>query len=257
MVAEANEPIALADIAPKLNLPKATVHRLAALLKHLGFLQHEPGTKRFIVGPKLTIIALDALINSSLRGERHAILRAPVDEVGETCNMTVPDSDTVVYVDRVEFHWPLRTHFQPGSRVPLHCGASGKLFLSLMPARKRRQLLTAAPLKRYTERTVVDSDKINEELKRIRAKQVGLDVEEFLPDLIGLAVPVFDSQNHLWATVSMRAPTARLNVGQVLAVCRRSGTRLVPSPARSIRGPTARAVRSPLCPKPPHGLRVS
>jgi DNA-binding IclR family transcriptional regulator len=131
--------------------------------------------------------------------------------------VTVLDGDAVVYVDRVESHWPLRTHFQPGSRVPLHCGASGKLFLSLMPARKRRGLLTAAPLKRYTERTVVDPDKIEEELKRVRAKQVGLDVEEFLPGLIGLAVPVFDSQNRMCATVSMHAPTARLNVEQVLA----------------------------------------
>lgn len=217
MVARADEPVASADLAPKLGLPKATAHRLAALLEHLGFLQREPGTKRFIVGPKLTMMALDALIHSPRRGERHAILRALVEEVGETCNVTMLDGDAVVYLDRVESHWPLRTHFQPGSRVPIHCGASGKLFLSLMPARKRRSLLTAAPLKRYTEKTVVDPDKIEEELKRVRAGRVGLDVEEFLPGLIGLAVPVFDFQNRMCATVSMHAPTARLNVEQVLA----------------------------------------
>ncbi|MFZ5555253.1 MAG: hypothetical protein ACOZDY_00795 [Pseudomonadota bacterium] len=35
--------------------------------------------------------------------------------------------------------------------MPLHCGASGLLFLSLMPAAKRRRLLTAAPLEKHTE----------------------------------------------------------------------------------------------------------
>jgi DNA-binding IclR family transcriptional regulator len=217
LVAKGEEPLAAADLAPKLGLPKATVHRLAVLLEHLGFLQREPGTKRFIVGSKLEAVALDTLIHSSRRGERHAILQALVDEVGETCNVTVLDGNEVVYIDRVESHWPLRTHFQPGSRVPLHCGASGKVFLSLMPARKRRHLLTAAPLKRFTEKTVVDPKTIEEKLKRVRSTQVGLDVEEFLPGLIGLAVPVFDPSGRVCATVSMHAPTARLDVQQVLA----------------------------------------
>lgn len=217
IIAKGEEPLAAADLAPKLGLPKATVHRLAVLLEHLGFLQREPGTKRFIVGPKLEAVALETLIHSSRRGERHAILQALVDEVGETCNVTVLDGSEVVYIDRVESHWPLRTHFQPGSRVPIHCGASGKVFLSLMPARKRRYLLTSAPLKRYTQKTVVDPEAIEDELKRMRATQVGLDVEEFLPGLIGLAVPVFDSSGRVCATVSMHAPTARLDVEQVLA----------------------------------------
>jgi DNA-binding IclR family transcriptional regulator len=97
MVTKADGPVASADLAPKLGLPRATAHRLAARLEHFGFLQREPGTKRFIVGPKLTIMALDALIHSPRRGERHAILRALVEEVGETCNVTVLDGDAVVW----------------------------------------------------------------------------------------------------------------------------------------------------------------
>lgn len=210
-------PLGAADVAPKIRVPKATAHRLAVLLEHLGFLRREPGSRRFVAGPRLETLALDVLINSPSRGERHAILEALVEEVAETCNITVLDGNTIVYIDRVEAHWPLRSHFRTGSRVPIHCGASGKLFLSMMSARQRRRFLCAGPLKRYTPRTIVEPDKIEEGLKRVRAEEVALDVEEFLPGLIGLAVPVFDSRRRICATVSMHAPTARHSVEQVLA----------------------------------------
>ena len=41
----------------------------------------------------------------------------------------------MLYLDRVEAQWPLRLTLDVGSHVPLHCTASGKLFLALMPCR--------------------------------------------------------------------------------------------------------------------------
>lgn len=216
VIAASDKPLAAADIAGKLGLSNATTHRLATVLERLDCLQRQPGTRRFVAGPRLEAIALEILMHSTRRGERHAILQALVGEIEETCNITVLDGNEVVYIDRVESHWPLRTHLRPGSRIPIHCGASGKLFLSLMPARRRRRLLRAAPLKKYTPKTVIDPELIEEELKSVRAKKFGLDVEEFLPGLIGLAVPVFDSARRICATVAVHAPTARHTVEQVL-----------------------------------------
>jgi DNA-binding IclR family transcriptional regulator len=217
-IAQASGPLTARDLAPKLNLPHPTVHRLAAHLESLGYLQREPGSKRFIGGYALQKLALDALINSFARGERHAILQALAEQVEETCNITILDGNEVVYIDRVESHWPLRTHLQAGSRVPIHCGASGKVFLSFMPPSKRMRLLAAAPLRRLTDRTVVDPKRIMIELKKIRASKIGLDDQEFMPGLIGIAVPVFDSRGRVCATVSMHAPTVRWTVERVLQV---------------------------------------
>lgn len=216
-VAACGEPVAAVDLVPRVGLPKPTVHRLCTALEALGFLQREPGTKRFVVGQRQQKLALDSLINAGNRGARHAVLEALAREVGETVNVTVLQGNWVVYIDRVESHWPLRIHLQPGSRVPLHCGASGLLFLSLMPAAKRRRLLTAAPLEKYTENTITDPDRIEERLKEIRRTRVGIEAEEFMRGLIGLAVPVYDPRGRICATVSMHAPTARFTVDEVLA----------------------------------------
>jgi DNA-binding IclR family transcriptional regulator len=73
------------------------------------------------------------MLNGSLRAARHAILARVVEGIGETCNFTMLDGGEVIYLDRVEAAWPLRMNLSSGSRVPLHCTASGKLLLALQP----------------------------------------------------------------------------------------------------------------------------
>ena len=80
------------------------------------------------------------------------------------------DGSHTVYFDRVECNWPIKINLRPGSRLPIHATASGKLFLAHMNKRERRRLLEAAPLSRNTERTVVSPDLIEEELKKSKKK---------------------------------------------------------------------------------------
>ena len=54
------------------------------------------------------------------------------------------DGTELIYLDRVESDWPLQICLNIGSRVPLHCTASGKLFLSLTPDSFRKALFAAA-----------------------------------------------------------------------------------------------------------------
>lgn len=206
-------PVSSSDLAPRLGLPRATVHRLCVALEKMGFLQREPGTKLFVTGYRQQQMALNSLVNSFRRGERHAVLQALAREVEETVNVTVLDGNEVVYIDRVECQWPLRTHLQAGSRIPMHCGASGKLFLSMLPAAQRRRLLLA-PLQRFTSKTITDARLLEKHLKQIRSSRVSIDEEEFMQGLIGLAVPVF-SNGRICATVSLHAPTARHTVESV------------------------------------------
>ena len=68
----------------------------------------------------------------------------------------------MVYLDRVETAAPLRFYLHPGSRVPAHCSASGKMFLAQMPPAQRRRLLAHAPLERYTAKTLTALDALEQ-----------------------------------------------------------------------------------------------
>ena len=208
-VSNSDEPLTATNIASRLSLPIPTVHRLARHLEELGFLERVLGSKRLSIGPALQQLAFAALVNSDVRGQRRSVLKSLVDVVKETCNITVLDGDEVAYIDRVESQWPLRTHLHPGSRVPMHCGASGKVFLAHMPAYRRRRFLYTVPLQQMTEKTISDPKIIEEELKEVKRLGYAIDDEEFLDGLVGLAVPIFDHSNRVCATVSMHSPTIR------------------------------------------------
>ena len=217
LLATADRPRSLAELMEATGLPKSTLHRILVKLEHERVVQREPDCKRYATGPRLVAMAISSLRNSSRRGERHAILQALVDEVGETCNFTTLDGNEVVYLDRVEAQWPLRMVLQPGSRVPLHCTASGKLFLSLLPPRRRQRFLASAPLKRYTDNTITNPERLEHALETIRGQMVGTDDEEFIAGLSAISVPVLDPQGQVCAAVAVHAPTARMNIERARA----------------------------------------
>lgn len=216
LIVAADAAISMADLVERTALPKPTVFRILTLLEAAGLVVREPKGKAFTVGPRLARLGRNIMMNNSVRAQRHAILRRVAEQIGETCNLTMMEDDAVVYVDRVETQFPLKIDFQPGSRVPLHCSASGKLFLSQMPQAKRRAMLETLLLTRYTSNTVTHLDLLEAELDRVAANRVGIDNEEYLAGLICVAVPVTDSRGKIIACLAVQAPAARLSLSRAM-----------------------------------------
>lgn len=212
-VANARAPVDVLDIIGSLKLPKATAYRLVDWFINQGYLAREPGRRRLIVGPRLTSLAFGALSSSMRNDTPHVVLQRLVHTINETCNIGTLLHGEVVYLDRVEAeHWPLRLHYAPGSRVPLHCSAIGKLYLALAPAQRRRRLLQSLELRRFTDGTIVDSARLDEELRRIRKEQVSFDREEYLVGVVCMAVPVLGRNGDPLAALAVQAPEARMSV---------------------------------------------
>src|ERR1700754_1968640 len=87
-----------------------------------------------------------------------------LEEIGETCNITMIDGDRLIYLDRVESDWPLQFRLKIGSHVPLHCTASGKIFLAFSSPSLRKALFRKQPLPRHTPRTLTVAAEIEHAL---------------------------------------------------------------------------------------------
>ena len=198
--------------------PKPSVHRMLQQLEAGGLVQREGDSRHYSTGIRLRRFAENLLANGTFHGARRRVLRALVDEVGESCNITAFVGGEVVYLDRVETAAPLRFYLHPGSRVPAHASASGKIFLSQMPAVQRTRLLQAAPLERCTPATLTDLAAVERELAAVRDDGYGLDREEFLPGLVCVAVPVptADPAGRSTACVALQAPAVRLPIERAL-----------------------------------------
>ena len=217
VIAAQDGPFSLQSLAEDTGTPKPTLHRMLQQLEGAGWLQREGDGRHYGTGVRQRRMAEQLLLNGSTHGARHAVLRQLVDEVGESCNLTALSGGEVIYLDRVETAAPLRFYLHPGSRVPAHCSASGKLLLAQMTPAQRRRLLGHVPLQAYTPRTLTDLDALEEELRRVRRDGYALDNEEFLPGLLCAAVRVpapGGARSNL--CVAVQAPTMRMPLAKLL-----------------------------------------
>lgn len=205
-------PLSAAKIADVTGLPKATVHRLCALLTETGFVAPVPTGEGLGVGPRLRDLAMATVAVDLDHGQRHRILTDLSQEIGETCNFNIPVGGEMYYIDRVETKWPLRTQLPIGSRVPLHCTASGKLYLASLPSGRRRQMIQALDLTPHTPGTITDPAELLANLESIRRNKVGTDNQEFIEGMVAVAVPVTDAKGRLAGTLACHGPTVRMSM---------------------------------------------
>ena len=215
-LSEASQPLTLAQLATMMRVPKSTLMRLLRAMEAQGYLLHMPAERGYVPGNRATTLALRMLRGSNIRRECRAVLRNLVRSLGETCNLTVPDAGRVLYVERIDTTAPLRMHLPPGTWVPMHCTASGKLFLASMPLQERRSILAQLPLTRHSPRTITDRRELEDELERIARRGVGIDNEEFVLGMVAVAVPVRGKDGNLVAAVACHAPTARRSLDEML-----------------------------------------
>lgn len=224
-VVQAERPVSSAYLAEVLDYPKASVHRICQQLESEGVLQREPDGKRFMGGKRLRALALATLSNATLSAARHMVLESLSEELQETCNLTALDGHEIVYLDRVESNWPYRIHLPVGSHLPLHCTATGKLFLAYMKPAQRRRMLKGLQLNVHTELTMTDVGALEVELDAIVENGYGFDRGEYLEGMIAIAVPVINLQGQAIMALAIHAPSARKSLDelrQYLPVLRRA-----------------------------------
>ena len=215
-IARAGIPITPTQVNEALGLPKPTIHRLFSTLEDEGFLQRDVDGRSYSAGPRLRTLAGSVLSSLRIRTARQAILKKLSGEIGETCNVALPDRDAMIYIERVETEWPLRIQLPTGTRVPFYCTASGKMYLSTLAPNHLSAYLATVDMVGRAPHTIVDRDALVRELKDIRRKGYSIDREEFMEDMVALAVPITDANDRLTATLSVHAPTQRFSVERLL-----------------------------------------
>jgi IclR family acetate operon transcriptional repressor len=71
-------------------------------LESAGLLERSGDGRQYGTGVRLRKLAENLLLNDTFHGARHGVLRALVNEVGESCNLTALSGSEVMYLDRVE-----------------------------------------------------------------------------------------------------------------------------------------------------------
>lgn len=205
----AKRPLTVTDIATLCDLPVTTVHRMTAQLEKRNLVKRAVGSKKLIVGPALVQLGI-AATEAAMRTDRpHQILVALANEIGESCQIGIRADDNVVYIDTARTAPAPGLHFEQGRRSPLHCTSIGKLYLAEMAPLEFDRWLAETELSQLAPGTIVSKDEFKSMIQKVRDVGWAGNNEEFLPGLVGCAVPIRLSSGKLMAGLGLYVPTAR------------------------------------------------
>lgn len=206
------KPLRLAEVVDDLGIPKQTAHRLLKQLEAMDFLERDIQPEKFRLGTRMRSLGIASIVSHNQTAFTRAILEDLKNRFEETVNIGVLDNGEVLYIDRVECHWPLRVQLSPGSKVKVHCTAIGKLLLAHLPESQFSVTLRNLSLEKYTPNTITDAGALEEECKKIRAQGYSENSGEDLQGLVALAVPIYGESGKAIAGIAVHAPEARMDL---------------------------------------------
>ncbi len=209
-VAKFGAPATPTEINRSIGLPKQTLHRMFASLEAQGFLQREHDGRSYSPGLRMRSMAINTISSPGSRDARLAVMSRLAEDIGETCNLSIPDRNGMIYADRIETEWPLRIQLPIGTKVPLHCTASGKLYLSTLSKVQLERVLNNSKLEKRTSKTLTTKEALSSEIDQIRVKGFSEDNEEFIEGMIALAVPIKGRDGRFLSALAFHAPTPRM-----------------------------------------------
>ncbi len=209
VVAEGEE-LSLAKLAEATRLAPSTAHRLLSTMLELGFVQQDPGSRRYGTGPRL--LGLVSAAEQRLAALRAAALPHMTElagACGETAHLTILDGSEVVFIDQVLGQGTIRVDVKVGSRMDAHVTAAGKALLAWQPDGYLEPMFTAG-LKRFTPHTLTEPDALRADLDGVRARGWASELEEHELGAGCVAAPIMPGAGAPVASLSVSGPTSRL-----------------------------------------------
>lgn len=188
-VAASSAGLSLTEIMRGTGLSSGTTHRLLNALLEVGYLTDRGGRKTYRIGPRLIRLFHLAQSPTTVFLLVQPILQGLVARFGETAFVAKLSGDQVESVASAVPENYSQSHVQPGRIMPINAAASAKAIFAFQPEPAVAKAL-AAPLHKYTERTVVDPAKLRRNLEEVRAQGYAVCADELDPGVLNYACPI-------------------------------------------------------------------
>src|SRR5437867_13270916 len=152
--------LGVSELSRTVGMSRSTTHRYVATLAALGYLQQDPATKKYRLGPRVLDLGFSAIHSMELRSIAAPHLQQLSDDTGHTVNMAVLDGTDIVYIERCrsaqQGQREIDLNLHVGSRLPAYCTSMGKVLLADLPAEERRALLDEVQVQQRGPNTLID-----------------------------------------------------------------------------------------------------
>ncbi len=201
--------LTLHELSSMAGLTKTTTHRLLAVLEAESLIVRGSAQSTYRLGSAVIALGVQALRTNDLRAAVRPSLEALAERTGETVTLEVLSEGQVLILDEVSGCHLVSASGEIFTRWPVHATSTGKALLAALPEEQCLELLKS-PLKKYTFATIVDRQKLLEELSKIREVGYGTAIEELEVGFCTVAAAFRGPMGDVAGAISVGGPASRI-----------------------------------------------
>jgi IclR family transcriptional regulator, pca regulon regulatory protein len=209
--------LGLAELAAAAGMTISSAQRSIHTLLRVGYLRRDARLRRWVLTPRALSLTEAYLSGHTLLEHATAHLIALNQASGESVSLSEPDGNDMVFIARFPSLQPFHIHMPVGRRLPMYCTASGRAYLSALPAAAARRILTRSRLAAHTSQTLTDLQQIWKRIDAARESGYAWSDQEYYRGDVTIAAPVLGEDGQPLAAVNISAPTSRWTLAQLRA----------------------------------------
>jgi IclR family acetate operon transcriptional repressor len=195
------------QLAQALKLPRTTCLRIVHTLLAEGFLREQGAG--VVLGGGIIPLGLKALQDLDLYNQAVPVLKSLTDKTGETTHLAVWNDGRAMILNVCDSPHPLSAASRPGTRAYANCSSTGKVLLAFNYIDSVDQVVPTSEYGHCTEHSIMDSEALKVELRRVQALGYALDNEEYNEGVRCIAAPVRNARGEVCAALGLTASTQR------------------------------------------------
>ena len=207
----------LGEVALAVGMTKSSAQRCTHTLERLGYLRRDLRVRRWVLTPRSLSMAHAYLSGHPLIEQATTHLIDLNQASGESVSLSEPYETDMVFIARFPSHKRFFIHMPVGRRLPMFCTASGRAYLSGLPAAEVQKILRRSSLKAHTPQTVTDPEEILEQVEAAREAGYAWADQEYYRGDVTIAAPVFGDDGTPVAAVNISAPASRWSLADMRA----------------------------------------
>jgi len=209
-----NRGMNIAGLSEDTGLSRSVIKRYVLTLTELGYTNTDG--RSYTLTPKVLNLGLSYLYSLPFWRQAQLELEELSQRIKQSCAMSILDGNEIVYVVRVPTYKILRASPTLGSRLPANAVSMGRALLAEVSEAELDAFLEKAPLKRLTNQTLTDRDKLRAEILLAREKGYAWVDAELDEAICGLGIPVKNLEGKALAAINVSLPSGGITEEQAV-----------------------------------------
>lgn len=190
LFAERKHPATLSEISDHFGWPRSSTFNLIETLSKSGLLFEPKYRAGYYPTRRLLDLARTIVADGPISDRLRDMVTHVAQVTGETAALAALSGLNAIFLEVVESSSPIRYFTHVGERVPLHATSAGRAILSVIPPKERAALLRKLDYVRFAPDSLMSAEEVEAEIKKSVERGWFLNSNGFVPDLLGVAMPL-------------------------------------------------------------------